>query len=111
NWRDRFRGRSDQFVYRDINRDDRITRPEWERRYGTFINDPMIVWFDELDCERDGVVTWKEYHHSLFLMRPCPPGPDPFPAGFRDENLRGSDRLSDVTFCEADEDFQRAIRS
>jgi hypothetical protein len=59
----------------------------------------------------DGVVTWKEYYHSHFLMRPCSPGPAPFPSGFRDENLRGSDTLSDVTFCEEDEDFQRAIGS
>jgi hypothetical protein len=111
NWRDGFRGRSDLFVYRDINRDDRITRPEWERRYGTVINDPMIVWFDELDCERDGVLTWKEYYHNLFLMKYCSPGPDQFPSGFRDENLRSGNTLGHVTVCDADPDFQRAIRS
>lgn len=111
NWRDGLRGRSDKFVYRDINRDDRITRPEWERRYGTVINDPMIVWFDELDCEGDGVVTWAEYYHNLFLRESCPPRPDPFPSGVRQNDLRSGRTLGAVTFCEADSDFQRAVSS
>lgn len=112
NWRDGLRGRSDQFVYRDIDRDDRITRPEWERRYGTVVNDPMIVWFDELDCEGDGVVTWTEYYHNLFLRRKsCPSRTRPFPSGFRDNDLRSAIILGAVTICETDSDFQRAIMS
>lgn len=112
NWRDGFRGRSDNFAYRDINRDDRITRPEWERRYGTVVNDPMIVWFDELDCEGDGVVTWTEYYHNLFQRREsCPARPGPFPSGFRRKDLRSGEILGAVTFCETDLDLQRAMRS
>lgn len=113
NWRgDGFRGRSDKFVYRDINRDDRITRPEWERRYGTVVNDPMIVWFDELDCEGDGVVTWAEYYHNLFLRRKsCSSRRGPFPSGIRSNDLRSGNSLGAVTLCETDSDLQRAMRS
>jgi hypothetical protein len=111
NWQDGLRGRSDKFVYRDINRDDRITRPEWERRYGTVVNDPMVVWFDELDCDGDGVVTWSEYYHNLFLRDPCPSRSGPFPSGFRDDDLRSRNNLGAVTLCDTDSDFQRGIRS
>lgn len=112
NWRDGFRGRSDLFVYRDINGDDRITRPEWERRYGTVINDPMIVWFDEMDCEGDGLVTWAEYYDHLFQGREsCPLRPAPFPSGYRGNNLSSEEFLGAVTYCETNSDLNRAMKS
>ena len=112
NWRDGFRGRSDQFVYRDINGDDRITRPEWERRYGTVINDPIVVWFDELDCEGDGIVTWPEYYSNLFRPRKsCPKRSAPFPSGSRRGGHLSTETLGAVTFCGTDSEFLRAVVS
>lgn len=112
NWRDGFRGRSDHFVYRDINGDDRITRPEWERLYGTVVNDPILVWFDELDCEGDGIVAWPEYYRNLFRSRErCPKRSGPFPSGSRSVGSLSPNILGAVTFCETDSDFKRALVS
>jgi hypothetical protein len=72
----------------------------------------MIVWFDELDCDGDGVVAWEEYYHNLFLRREsCPLRPGPFPSGFRDDDLRSGTILGALTLCESDSDFQGAIIS
>lgn len=112
NWNDGFRGRSDKFVYRDVNGDDRITRPEWERRYGTVVDDPMLVWFDELDCEGDGIVTWREYYHNLFRpLESCAARPAPFPSGSRSENAPARATLGAATLCDTQASFQSAMKS
>ncbi len=66
NWRDGMRGRSDFFVDRDFDRDDRITRAEWERRAGTQLWSPHVRRFDELDCDDDGILQWSEYYRGVF---------------------------------------------
>lgn len=112
NLQDGFRGRSDKFVYRDINGDDRITRPEWERRYGTVIDDPILVLFDEMDCDGDGVVTWREYYRNLFRpQEACATETAPFAAGSRSENTYAPATLGATTLCDTQESLQSAMDS
>ncbi len=111
NWMgDGFRGRSDQFVYRDVNRDDKITRTEWERIGGTIVGDPYLVWFDQMDCEGDGVVTWSEYYrYNWYKRNRCARVSGPYPSGIKDRNFDTQKRWQSPTFCLPQAAFEESV--
>jgi hypothetical protein len=99
NWRDGLRGRSNHFVFRDVNRDDEITRAEWERYMGTLINDPNVVVFDKMDCNNDGIVNWSEYYSYRFKRQMCVNSVHPSSSESPELSFRSENRLYAPKFC------------
>ncbi len=112
NWSgDGFRGRSDSFVGRDINGDDKLTRSEWEHAGGTLVNDPFLIWFDRMDCEGDGVVTWSEYYrHNWNKRNRCARIYRAYPSGIKDRNFDTQRRWQVPTFCSPREAIAESMK-
>lgn len=63
------------FAAFDIDRDDAVSREEWERAYGTSALDDAVLEFDQGDCDRDGRLTWDEYFLVRFREEHCQTAP------------------------------------
>lgn len=59
----------------DIDRDEIVSREEWERAYGTSALDEAVLDFDRADCNRDGRLAWEEYFSLRFKEKHCQRAP------------------------------------
>jgi hypothetical protein len=63
------------FAELDIDRDEVVSREEWERAHGTSALDEPVLQFDRGDCNRNGRLTWEEYFALRFKEQHCQASP------------------------------------
>ena len=63
------------FMERDIDRDEEISREEWESAYGTNASTRAVLEFDWGDCNRNGRLTWEEYFRVRVKRNRCQTAP------------------------------------
>jgi len=62
---------STAFLDHDVDGDLVVSREEWESRYGTSAATPEVLAFEHGDCDRDGRLTWQEFHGVVRWRTKC----------------------------------------